>query len=42
MNQSIGKRFPDLEMAADDGRRTKLSEIAANFPLILIFYRGYW
>ncbi|HEY3306733.1 MAG TPA: hypothetical protein VGL70_24695 [Candidatus Binatia bacterium] len=42
MNQSIGKRFPDLEMAADDGRNLKLSEIAANFPLILVFYRGYW
>jgi peroxiredoxin len=42
MNQSIGKRFPDLEMAADDGNKIKLSEIAGNFPLILIFYRGYW
>jgi peroxiredoxin len=42
MNQAIGKRFPDLEMAADDGKNTRLSEIAANFPLILVFYRGYW
>jgi peroxiredoxin len=42
MNQAIGKRFPDFEMAADDGRKVKLSEIAAKFPLILIFYRGYW
>jgi peroxiredoxin len=42
MNQTIGKRFPDLEMAADDGKKTKLSEIAGKFPLILIFYRGYW
>ena len=42
MNQANGKRFPDLEMAADDGRKLKLSEIAGNFPLILVFYRGYW
>jgi len=42
MNQTIGKRFPDLELAADDGKKIKLSEIAANFPLILIFYRGHW
>jgi peroxiredoxin len=42
MNQAIGKRFPDFEMAADDGQKVKLSEIAAKFPLILIFYRGYW
>ena len=42
MNQAIGKRFPDLEMADDDGRKAKLSEIAGNFPLILVFYRGYW
>jgi peroxiredoxin len=42
MNQSSGKHFPDLEMAADDGKKIKLSEIAGNFPLILVFYRGYW
>jgi peroxiredoxin len=42
MNQTIGKRFPDLELAADDGKKIKLSEIAANFPLILVFYRGHW
>lgn len=42
MNQTIGKRFPDLEMTAEDGQKIKLSAIAANFPLLLIFYRGYW
>ncbi|HKA32237.1 MAG TPA: hypothetical protein VKH64_03420 [Candidatus Binatia bacterium] len=42
MNQAIGKKFPDFEMAADDGQKAKLSAIAANFPLLLIFYRGYW
>ncbi len=42
MNQAIGQRFPDLEMTGDDGKKIKLSEIAANFPLILVFYRGFW
>lgn len=42
MNQAIGKTFPDFEMAADDGAKVKLSAIAGKFPLILIFYRGYW
>ena len=42
MNQTIGKHFPDLEMTADDGNRVKLTEIAGNFPLILVFYRGFW
>jgi peroxiredoxin len=42
MNQAIGKHFPDLELPDHDGQKIKLSEIAANFPLILVFYRGYW
>jgi hypothetical protein len=29
-------------MTADDGNKIKLSAIAGNFPLLLIFYRGYW
>ena len=37
MNQQIGKKFPDFEMTADDGNKLKLSAIAANFPLLLIF-----
>jgi peroxiredoxin len=42
MNQTIGKRFPDLEMADQDGQVVKLSALAGGFPLILVFYRGYW
>jgi peroxiredoxin len=42
MNQTIGKRFPDLELPDQDGQKVKLSEIAGKFPLIVIFYRGYW
>jgi peroxiredoxin len=42
MNQKIGERFPDLALPDQTGQRIKLSEIAARFPLIVIFYRGYW
>jgi peroxiredoxin len=38
----VGGRFPDLQLP--DHRRTpvKLSELAAEYPLIVSFYRGYW
>jgi peroxiredoxin len=42
VNQAIGKRFPDLEFPDHDGQAVKLSAIAGKFPLILVFYRGYW
>lgn len=42
MNQEIGKRFPDLELPDQDNKKVKLSEIAGGFPLVTIFYRGYW
>lgn len=42
MNQTIGKRFPDLELLDQDGQKVKLSEIGGTFPLIVVFYRGYW
>ncbi len=42
MNQAIGRRFPDLELPNQEGQEVKLSEIAGNFPLIIVFYRGYW
>jgi peroxiredoxin len=42
MNQTIGGRFPDLELPDQDGLGVKLSEIAGRFPLVVIFYRGYW
>ncbi len=42
MNQTIGERFPDLELPDQDGQQIKLSAIAGKFPLIVIFYRGYW
>jgi peroxiredoxin len=42
MNQEIGKRFPDLELTDHEKNRVRLSEIAGKFPLVLVFYRGYW
>jgi len=42
MNQTIGQRFPDIQLPDQDGQLVKLSEIAGKFPLIVAFYRGYW
>jgi len=42
MNQAIGKRFPDLQLPDQDGEPARLSGISGGFPLLLIFYRGYW
>jgi len=42
MNQAIGKPFPDIELPDHEGQRVRLSQIAGKFPLILVFYRGYW
>jgi len=42
MNQVVGGRFPDLVMPDHEGQRVKLSEIAGKFPLVVVFYRGYW
>jgi AhpC/TSA family len=42
MNQSIGKKFPDFEMADHDAQIVKVSQYAGKFPLIVSFYRGFW
>lgn len=42
MNQSVGARFPDLKLADHAGQPLRLSAIANGFPLIVVFYRGYW
>ncbi len=42
MNLSIGKRFPDLELPDHKKESVKISDIAGKFPLVVIFYRGYW
>ncbi|MCS7002082.1 MAG: hypothetical protein NZ518_04455 [Dehalococcoidia bacterium] len=38
----VGARFPDLELPDSTGVTRRLSELAGNDPLALIFYRGWW
>ncbi len=42
MNLSIGKHFPDLELPDHANNMVKISDIAGKFPLVVVFYRGYW
>jgi peroxiredoxin len=42
MNQSIGRRFPDIELLDQDSQMVQLSLLVGKFPFILSFYRGYW
>ena len=42
MNQTIGKRFPDIELPDQDGQLIRLSQWVGKFPFILSFYRGFW
>jgi peroxiredoxin len=42
MNQTIGQRFPDIELPDQDGQGVKLSQLIGKFCVILSFYRGYW
>lgn len=41
-NLVAGGRFPDLELPDHRRQPVKLSALAAGFPLIVSFYRGYW
>jgi hypothetical protein len=38
----VGGHFPDLELPDHRREPVKLSKLAAGFPLIVSFYRGYW
>ena len=43
MNQAVGGQFPDLALKDQTGQEVKLSEVTeGRFPLIVVFYRGYW
>lgn len=43
MNQAVGMKFPDLSLEDHLGEQAPLSQLAAGkFPLIVVFYRGYW
>lgn len=43
MNQSVGEKFPDLALKDHTGEVVSLSGVSeGRFPLIVVFYRGYW
>lgn len=43
MNQAVGMKFPDLSLEDHLGEQALLSQLAAGkFPLVVVFYRGYW
>ena len=42
MNQVVGKCFPDVNLPDHEGQSVRLSEIGGKFPLIVVFYRGFW
>lgn len=43
MNQIVGAKFPDLALKDQSGQEAPLSGITeGRFPLIVVFYRGYW
>ncbi len=37
-----GQIAPDFELPDSTETPRRLSELVAQYPLILIFYRGYW
>jgi hypothetical protein len=37
-----GVRLPDADLLDPDGQATKLSEVLAGRPGVLVFYRGAW
>jgi peroxiredoxin len=37
-----GLRFPDLDLPDHAGNERRLSELAADDPVVLQFYRGWW
>ena len=38
----VGGHLPDLELPDHRWQSVRLSKLAAGYPLILVFCRGYW
>jgi peroxiredoxin len=38
----VGGRLPDLELPDHRREPVRLSKLAAEYPLVVSFYRGYW
>ena len=41
-NLRPGETFPDIELASDDGKLTKLSSLMRGFPTVVVFSRGHY
>jgi hypothetical protein len=39
---AVGEPAPDFELADDDGKKLKLSELSKKSEVLLVFYRGGW
>jgi peroxiredoxin len=37
-----GQKFPDFELANENGEPTKLSSLMRGFPTAIVFSRGYY
>ena len=44
MNQAVGGQFPDLALKDQTGQEARHCQrmTEGKFPLIVVFYRGYW
>jgi peroxiredoxin len=38
----VGQLAPDFELPDSSGTPQRLSSLASQGPLVLLFYRGYW
>jgi peroxiredoxin len=38
----VGQIAPEFELSDSAGTMKRLSELAADGPLVLLFYRGHW
>jgi cytochrome oxidase Cu insertion factor (SCO1/SenC/PrrC family) len=38
----IGVAAPDFTLVNQDGRPVTLSDSKGKYPVVLVFYRGYW
>jgi hypothetical protein len=38
----VGQVAPEFELSDSAGTMERLSELAADGPLVLLFYRGHW
>jgi peroxiredoxin len=39
---AVGEMAPDVTLADASGAPRRLSELCAERPLVLVFYRGHW